>query len=52
MMMAECCKCFETLPIIKNAELLRNILYSGVWARWNSKTAGKEDNGSNAVADE
>ncbi|WP_130837143.1 DUF5685 family protein [Lachnoclostridium sp. Marseille-P6806] len=39
MMMAECAKCFETLPIVKNAELLRNILYSGVWTQWNRKTA-------------
>jgi len=34
MMMAACCKEFETLPIIKNAEILRNILYSGVWSRY------------------
>ena len=34
MMMAECCREFETLPIIKNAEILRNILYSGVWTRY------------------
>lgn len=42
MMMAECAKCFETLPILHNAELLRNILYSGVWARWNGRTGTKE----------
>ncbi len=34
MMMAACCKEFEALPIIKNAEILRNILYSGVWSRY------------------
>lgn len=34
MMMAECCKAFEELPIIRNAEILRNILYSGVWTRY------------------
>lgn len=34
MMMAECCKEFEKLPIIENAEILRNILYSGVWYRY------------------
>jgi len=34
MMMAECCREFEVLPIIKNAEILRNILYSGVWSRY------------------
>ncbi len=34
MMMAGCCKAFEKLPIIENAEILRNILYSGVWYRY------------------
>lgn len=31
MMMAECSREFEALPIIENAEILRNILYAGVW---------------------
>lgn len=34
MMMAECCKEFEKLPILENVEILRNILYSGVWCRY------------------
>ncbi len=34
MMMAGCCKEFEKLPILENAEILRNILYSGVWYRY------------------
>lgn len=34
MMMSECCKEFETLPILENVEILRNILYSGVWCRY------------------
>jgi len=34
MMMTECAKEFEKLPIIKNVEILRNILYSGVWCRY------------------
>lgn len=33
MMMAECSREFEKLPIINNAEILRNILYSGVWTK-------------------
>lgn len=32
MMMAECSKTFEFLPVLDNAELLRNILYAGVWS--------------------
>lgn len=34
MMMAECAKCFETLPVLNNVEILRNILYSGVWSKF------------------
>ncbi len=34
MMMAECSREFEKLPIIENIEILRNILYSGVWYRY------------------
>lgn len=34
MMMADCCREFEKLPIIENVEILRNILYSGVWYRY------------------
>ncbi|MDD6491226.1 MAG: DUF5685 family protein [Firmicutes bacterium] len=34
MFMAECCREFEKLPIIENVEILRNILYSGVWYRY------------------
>ena len=32
--MARGCKAFETLPIIENAEILRNILYAGVWVNF------------------
>jgi hypothetical protein len=48
MMISECCKEFEKLPIIDYAEILRNILYSGVWCRYlavrekRQKAAGKE----------
>ena len=34
MMMAECSKAYERLPIVENTEILRNILYSGVWSRY------------------
>lgn len=34
MMMAECSKEFEYLPIIDNANILRNILYAGVWTKY------------------
>ena len=35
MMMAEAHCSFEKLPCLKEAEILRNILYSGVWVKYN-----------------
>ena len=34
MMIARASTAFECLPIIENEEILRNILYSGVWSRY------------------
>ena len=44
MMMADCTREFERLPIVENAELIRNILYSGVWTKYRKiKGNGKKD---------
>ncbi|MBQ7839221.1 MAG: hypothetical protein IJ390_01840 [Lachnospiraceae bacterium] len=43
MMMAECCRAFEKLPILENVEILRNILYSGVWCRYEAVQTKKKD---------
>lgn len=32
--MAQCARNFERLPIIQDVEILRNIIYSGVWTRF------------------
>lgn len=42
MAMADCAEEFERLPIIRDADLIRNVLYSGVWARYGSIQAKKE----------
>lgn len=34
MMMADCARSFEQLPIISDIEILRNILYAGVWSKY------------------
>lgn len=34
LMMGECTDAFERLPLVEHAEILRNILYSGVWVRY------------------
>ena len=44
MMMAECSRAFETLPILEHAEILRNILYSGVWFRYGRTHRMREEN--------
>lgn len=45
MMMAGCCQEFEKLPIIDNVEILRNILYSGVWYRFDEVRSRRENKG-------
>lgn len=35
MVIADCAGAFERLPIVKDADLIRNILYSGVWSKYN-----------------
>ncbi len=49
MIMAECCKEFEKLPLIDNVDILRNILYSGVWYRYEAVRAKREGNTAGAA---
>ena len=43
MMMAECTKAFEMLPLVWDVELLRNILYAGVWKKYDEKNKQEEE---------
>ena len=36
MLLGECATAFEALPVLQDIELLRNILYSGVWLRYDA----------------
>lgn len=36
-MISRACRYFERLPIVDNVEILRNILYSGVWTKFNKR---------------
>ncbi len=47
MMLAECSREFEKLPILLHADILRNILYSGVWGRFNEITEKRTADKSN-----
>lgn len=42
MMMSECSKEFEKLPILENVDILRNIIYSGVWYRYEKVRSERE----------
>ena len=43
--MERCCKEFEQLPILENVDILRNILYSGVWSRYEMTCAKRKGQG-------
>lgn len=46
LMIGECTDAFERLPLVENVEILRNILYSGVWGRFGkakAKNQSKDD---------
>ena len=43
MMMAEATAAFEKLPLLWDSEIVRNILYSGVWAKYNKKQKEKQE---------
>ena len=43
--LAECTSQFEMLPCIEDAEILRNILYAGVWSRFDKKLKEKYQEG-------
>lgn len=44
MMLAEACKSFERLPLADHVTILRNILYSGVWCRYELANQKRKDN--------
>ena len=48
MMLAEACRSFERLPLADHVSILRNILYSGVWIRYELASQKRKD-GKNHV---
>lgn len=53
MMMSGCCKEFEILPILEHVDILRNILYSGVWCRYEQlqKIRREREEGARTIGD-
>ncbi len=50
LLMARCTETFETLPLVEDMEILRNILYSGVWTRCEGIRRRHEGGGKGAQA--
>lgn len=46
MMMSEASRAFERLPIVQNIEILRNIIYSGVWCHFYKNAPECADGGN------
>ncbi|MCI8813971.1 MAG: hypothetical protein HFH60_10390 [Lachnospiraceae bacterium] len=45
MMISECSSAFEQLPCLREADILRNILYSGVWVKYRKLINDKRTDG-------
>jgi hypothetical protein len=45
MYIAECCRSFEILPLVEFSSILKNILYLGVWTRYDIARYKKEHGG-------
>lgn len=43
---AECAQAFETLPLIQDVDILRNILYAGVWTRYHARRKMQKNSAS------
>ena len=43
LLLANCARSFERLPCVEDVDLLRNILYSGVWLKYHCQNAKKKD---------
>lgn len=43
--MAEATAAFERLPLLQDAEIMRNILYSGIWQRFEAAAARRQEKG-------
>lgn len=46
MLLGECSAAFEALPVLQDVELLRNILYSGVWLRYEAAMKNERSGGA------
>lgn len=52
MILAECSNCFEMLPCVENIDILRNILYVGVWNKFEEKSVAEDTAGKSRLEEE
>ena len=45
MLIAECSAEFERLPLLQDVEILRSVLYSGVWTQYEMKLRREKEKG-------
>ena len=48
MALSDCTAAFETLPIVENIDILRNILYSGIWCKFEEKNKKRTEAAASA----
>lgn len=48
MMMGACAKQFEKLPVLEYVDILRNVLYSGIWTKYDMIRIKKKDRENNS----
>ncbi|HBR07272.1 MAG TPA: hypothetical protein DD735_00050 [Clostridiales bacterium] len=48
MLIGECAARFEQLPLVRDVDIMRNVLYSGVWMRYNTETGKRQAKGGGA----
>jgi len=51
MLIGECALNFEKLPLIEDIDIMRNILYSGVWTKFQFGMSNKQGNGGETTND-
>ena len=52
MMAAECSKEFEKLPVLYEADIIRNVLYTGMWAKYDKIKSDRERKAAKIKAEE
>ncbi len=47
MLIGQCAMAFEKLPIVQDAPIIKNVLYCGIWLKYDAACAGSANEGNN-----